>query len=300
MMIPQSNQDTISLPAYLKTAVCHGRLSHAYLIETPNLDLGLALAYQFAQLLLCEKQTGCGDCQSCGMVQHRTHPDMHVVSLPEYKKQITVAQIREVVQESYVKPYLGHRRVVLFTDGGAMTVQAQNALLKVLEEPPGDVVFLILCTNHMNLLETVRSRTTLLPFQQKQISSVNSSLDEDEKDTLFSLAQRMADGRLLDIYTVSEYFGVRDRKKRKDKTALAASFDYLLSIFREILFIQFGCGDLIAPPSALLEQLARQTPTGQVIRIMEQLSLAVRRLDRNVQYDLLIMSLLYSCAADHH
>lgn len=290
----QSNQVS-HLESYLRNITAHGRVSHAYLLETPSPDVGRAIAQKFSQLLLCEEGTGCGVCKNCKMALNLSHPDMQTVCLPEDKKQISVAQVRDVISESYVKPYMGKRKIVLFQDGAAMTVQAQNALLKVLEEPPGDVVFLILCSNHMNLLETVRSRTTLLQLQQIQPSSADIALEESVRDQLFAQAQKIAGGDLLDLYTVADYFGVRDKKNRKEKKALSLSLQYLLSVFRELMLLKLGCGDLVHEPSALLMNIAEQTPLERLIRVMEQLTLASRRLERNVQYDLLIMSMLYSC-----
>lgn len=293
----QSNQVS-SLESYLQTITAKGRVSHAYLLETPSPDMGLAIAQKFAQLLLCETATGCGTCKNCKMALSHSHPDIQTICLPEDKKQISVAQVRDVVSESYVKPYMGKRKIMIFQDGAAMTVQAQNALLKVLEEPPGDVVFMILCSNHMNLLETIRSRTTLLQLQQMQPSSADIIPEEDVRDQLFSLAQKLAGGELLDWYAAADYFGVRDRKNRKEKHVLALSFQYLLSVFRELMLIKLGCGDLVHGSSALLENIANETSMEQLIRVMEQLSLASRRLERNVQYDLLIMSMLYGCTND--
>lgn len=290
----QSNQ-TASLEAYLHHIVSAGRVSHAYLLEVPRLDTGLEIALDFARLLLCDSATGCGTCKNCQMASHLTHPDIQIVRLPEDKKQISVAQIRDVVSESYIKPYMGKRKIVIFPDSALMTVQAQNALLKVLEEPPGDVVFLLLCTNHMQLLETIRSRTTLLQLQQMQMSANDIDLENDVREQLFAQAQKLAGGNLLDLYTVADYFGVRDRKNRKEKGVLSLSFQYLLTVFRELLLIKLDCDDLVHNSSALLGQLAAQTSTAQILRVMEQLTVALRRLERNVQYDLLIMSLLYSC-----
>ena len=293
----QSNQVS-SLESYLRTITAKGRVSHAYLLESPSPDMGLAIAQKFAQMLLCDTGDGCGTCKNCKMAQSFSHPDLQTVQPPEDKKQISVAQVRDVVSESYVKPYMGKRKVILFRDGAAMTVQAQNALLKVLEEPPGDVVFLILCGNHMNLLETIRSRTTLLQLQQIQLSSGDIALEEEERDRLFDLAQKLSGGNLTDCYSVADYFGVRDRKNRKEKKTLAISFQYLLSVFRELLLIKLGCSDLVHGSSALLENVAGSTSMEQIIRVMEQLALGTRRLERNVQYDLLIMSLLYGCIDD--
>lgn len=290
----QSNQ-TASLEAYLHHIVSAGRVSHAYLLEVPRLDTGLEIALDFARLLLCDSATGCGTCKNCQMAMHLTHPDIQIIRLPEDKKQISVAQIRDVVSESYIKPYMGKRKIVVFPDSALMTVQAQNALLKVLEEPPGDVVFLLLCTNHMQLLETIRSRTTLLQLQQMQMSAEDIDLESDVREQLFAQAQKLAGGNLLDLYTVADYFGVRDRKNRKEKGMLSLSFQYLLTVFRELLLIKLDCDDLVHNSSALLRQLAVQTSAAQILRVMEQLTVALRRLERNVQYDLLIMSLLYSC-----
>ena len=102
----QSNQVS-SLESYLRTITAKGRVSHAYLRESPSPDMGLAIAQKFAQMLLCDTGDGCGTCKNCKMVQSFSHPDLQTVQPPEDKKQISVAQVRDVVSESYVKPYMG-------------------------------------------------------------------------------------------------------------------------------------------------------------------------------------------------
>ena len=104
----------------------------------------------------------CLSCRSCHLAQSGTHPDITYSAPEDEKKNITVAQIRNLRNEAYVKPHISERRVFLIDMADTMNEQAQNALLKVLEEPPGAVIFILITESKASLLDTVISRCTVL------------------------------------------------------------------------------------------------------------------------------------------
>ncbi len=96
------------------------------------------------------------------MAQIGTHPDITVTAPEDGKKNITVAQIRALRTEAYVKPHMAARRVFVIDRADSMNEQAQNALLKVLEEPPADIIFILIAESAAALLDTIISRCTVL------------------------------------------------------------------------------------------------------------------------------------------
>ncbi len=139
---------------------------HAYIFEGEAGVGSFEAAQLFAAALVCErKETApCTVCKACIMAKAQTHPDIYYIKPPKDKKNITVDQIREVVNDAYTKPYESGKKVYIIAYGDNMNEQAQNAFLKVLEEPPQYAVFVILSENHETLLATIRSRCTKVRF----------------------------------------------------------------------------------------------------------------------------------------
>lgn len=151
------------LKATLLTALSANRLPHAIILEG---DSGLGkrtLGLWLAKAALCaSKEQPCGGCRSCELFDAGTHPDFITVAPENGKKSVTVDRIRELRRQAFVKPHISLRRVFLLADCDAMNEQAQNALLKILEEPPGAAVFILTAASRAALLETVVSRCVIL------------------------------------------------------------------------------------------------------------------------------------------
>ena len=143
-----------------------GAAQHAYIFEGEAGVGSLETARLFAAALVCEREetAPCTTCSSCIMAKALTHPDIYFIKPQKDKKNITVDQIREVVNDAYTKPYESGKKVYVIAYGDNMNEQAQNAFLKVLEEPPQYAVFVILAENHETLLATIRSRCTEVRF----------------------------------------------------------------------------------------------------------------------------------------
>ncbi len=120
----------------------------------------------FSAALVCKSAdtAPCGSCNACLMARADSHPDIVTVSPIDGKRNITVDQIRGVVTDAYTKPYESGKKVYIIAYGDDMNEQAQNAFLKVLEEPPEYAVFVILAENNESLLQTIRSRCTTIKF----------------------------------------------------------------------------------------------------------------------------------------
>lgn len=144
----------------LSAAAHKNRFAHFYLISGPKGSGKHTLAKLLVSALMCENQNRpCGQCPACRKTSAGSHPDVITVDDPEHKN-VAVKIIREARESIFVRPNEGHRKVYLFPQ--EMGIEGQNALLKVLEEPPSYGVFIILTDNPEKILPTVRSRCTLL------------------------------------------------------------------------------------------------------------------------------------------
>lgn len=161
MIFPLENNGNIK--STVLNFVSTGRLPHALLIEGESADDKNALAEFIATAAVCGKENApCGACLNCHQASVRTHPDITRVCALEGKKNLTVDQIRKLRADAFVKPHSADRRVFIIEDAHRMNEQAQNALLKVLEEPPQNVVFILSCPSKTLLLDTIISRCVLL------------------------------------------------------------------------------------------------------------------------------------------
>lgn len=138
------------------------------LLFTGNPGTGKKMAaFMFAKAVNCASgtQIPCNLCRSCKKIDVRMHPDMVHVGLPDKKKVITISQIREMEALTLARPNEARFRMVMISHADHMNIQAQNALLKTLEEPAPGTFFILLARDTTKLLPTIRSRVRHLRFR---------------------------------------------------------------------------------------------------------------------------------------
>lgn len=142
----------------LKSALRQGKASHFYLISGPKGSGKHTLARLLSAAMVCAGENKpCGVCSHCRKALSGSHPDLITVDDPE-KRYVPVDLVRRARADIFVQPNEAAKKVYLFPRGQDMRMESQNALLKVLEEPPSYGVFLLLSDNPEALLPTVRSR----------------------------------------------------------------------------------------------------------------------------------------------
>lgn len=142
-----------------------GRLSHAYIVSSPDREEARRTADHIAAAAVCSRghDVPCGQCRDCRKAQAGIHPDIVTVSRltddkGRKKREIAVDQIRAIIADAHVLPNEAERKVYIIEDAETMNLSAQNAALKLLEEPPKGVILLLCAVNSQPLLPTVRSR----------------------------------------------------------------------------------------------------------------------------------------------
>lgn len=144
----------------LRTGIGRGRVSHFYLISGPQGSGKRTLAQLLSAAILCTgEQKPCMGCTACRKVIADTHPDKITVTDPEHKN-VAVRIVREIRDDMFIRPNEAERKIYIFPQ--ELGIEGQNALLKILEEPPSYGVYILLSDNPEKLLPTVRSRATEL------------------------------------------------------------------------------------------------------------------------------------------
>ena len=171
--------------AHLQAALADQQMSHAYLLEGTHGVGKKTLANAFVKTLLCQtpiagpngQQDCCGRCQSCRSFDHDNHPDVkRIRTLPD-KNTISVKQIRdELVKDISIRPYGGQYKIYLIEEAERLTVEAQNAMLKTLEEPPAYGLIIMMAESAAAFLPTILSRCVKISLQPLDSKVVKAEL----------------------------------------------------------------------------------------------------------------------------
>ncbi len=221
----------------LRHLIKQGRLSHALLFAGPESVGKYLTAKTLAAALLCESEDApCGVCRACRLVAEESHPDLIVVRAE--KMNIKIEQIRNMQKELSLSPYMADCRVCIIDEADKMAAVAANSLLKTLEEPVGNVIFILVTAKRYQLLDTIRSRCMLvefsgLPYDELAGMLVRQGVGEKEarlasrlSGGCVSLAQSIAtaDGQTEREAAIELFFGVPEMTE-PDVWRLAASWE---------------------------------------------------------------------------
>ncbi|MBE6739618.1 MAG: DNA polymerase III subunit [Ruminococcaceae bacterium] len=207
---------------------------HAVIIEGEALSGKSILTSYIASSLFCEEENApCGKCRACSLVKAGTHPDLFLTTLPDKKKNIAVEQIRKLKVDAYIRPQMSDKKVFIIDYADTMNPQSQNAILKVLEEPPGDTVFIL----------QVRSRSALLPTILSRCVTYTLS-DPDINES----AEYLRDKHGIDLDEAKEILKQNNNSIGRSENALKNKKSGVYTIASEYLDIAFDGGiyDLIA------------------------------------------------------
>jgi len=225
----------------LSASFARGTNAHGYLFIGPAGCGKKTLARLCAQALLCVRENGekpCGQCRACKSFIAGTHPDLIEISPEKGKTAISITQIRDLInQHISLRPYEGDKRAVIIT--GTITPQAQNALLKTLEEPPKGNVIFITGQNTAQFLPTVLSRLrtynlATADYEASILALTDKGIDR-QKAALLSNVTDGNIGKAIELNESSVYWEMRDTAleilRPMDKTELAGLLNKLNGYF---------------------------------------------------------------------
>ncbi len=310
---------------HFKNAIATGKLSHAYILHGERGMGKLNIAKEVAKAIQCESnapekadKTGeaCGQCKSCHQAESDNQPDIKYV-VPA-KKTLGVDDIREQINDdALIKPYGSPYKIYIIPKSDTMTVQAQNALLKTIEEPPNYAIFILLAANTDVFLPTIISRCVVLnartvgeneivgalkekysvgDYDAKVAASfaggnigkaeklISSDSFKESKDSVTDLVREVANGGMEVIAKA-----VKDLNDYKDdKEALGDYLDMIRVWFGDVLKYKStkDVNELVFQESlSEIKQLADHISFENLNGIMEEINNAEGRTKSNVGFD---------------
>lgn len=151
-------------------------IGHSYIFQGPE-GVGKELfAKKFAKAILCMENRGCNKCKSCIMYDSSNHPDFMLLN--EEEQIIKIDEIRELIKKVIEKPIISKRKVYIINAADKMTKDAQNCLLKTLEEPPEYMTIILISSNENLLLTTIKSRCTKISFNVLTNDEIKQYIDK--------------------------------------------------------------------------------------------------------------------------
>lgn len=160
-----------------KIAIQNNNIGHAYIFEGPDGIGRRETALSFASMLMCEAEDfPCGHCKTCQLFMQGSNPDFQEIDSGD--KNIGVEDIRSLLKGLVIRPLYSKYKVIIINNADKMTVQAQNALLKSLEEPPFYVIFIMTVQSISAITQTIRSRCQRILFNKLANKDVMGILEE--------------------------------------------------------------------------------------------------------------------------
>ena len=161
----------------LENSIKINKYSHSYMfLGTAGIGKKM-IAREFAKMILCTgEKKYCGKCKSCIEFDSQNNPDFYEI-VPDGNS-LKIEQIREMQRKVLEKPIISSRKVYIIDDADIATKEAQNCLLKTLEEPPEFVNIILIGSNESNFLSTIKSRCTILKFEDIKKEDIEKFLKE--------------------------------------------------------------------------------------------------------------------------
>lgn len=315
------HKDIIS---HMKNAYLMGKVSHAYIIDG---DEGMGkklLTNCFVKLLQCEDPKGsqpCNSCSSCVQIDSGNQPDIIYVK-PTKKSGYGVSDVRDqIIKDITIKPYRSKYKIYIIDEADTMTPQAQNSMLKTIEEPPSYGLFFLLAGNSQKFLQTILSRAVKMSLKPVNISDIESYLHssvglDSGKAKVFSNFSRGNLGKalklqgsetfgkyrndmlkLLDIFINHKEYDIMDAVKLLDeyKEQISEVLEILISIIRDILYYKetlSNTGIIHQDIEARIVELSQNAKPQKLIRLVKNSYILVGQLRLNVNYSLAVLTML--------
>ncbi len=277
----------------LRKAILENKISHSYMFVGIEGIGKQMIAKEFARIVLCtnEQEKGCHQCKSCMEFMSHNHPDF--LYLEPDGNSIKIEQIRYLQRKIQEKPIISNKKVYIINDADKMTTEAQNCLLKTLEEPPEYGIIILIGSNENAFLNTIKSRCMKITFQPIETQYIKQFMEKTYEMTnispnMLEAFQGSIKKAILLKDKKEQYKSIEDMIEKLDKTDMTE----LIKLGEPLYQSKDEIINILDYMNIILLKLAKEnTQYANCIDIIENTK---KRLNQNANYDMCIDNMIFN------
>lgn len=284
MSIRPFNTDS-AIEKSIAGALYSRRFPHAAILEGSSPEERMSLAKNIAAALVCTNaEAPCGVCPNCRKAAADSHADILIYSVEDKPKAFKVDLVRDIRSKAYIVPNEAERKVFILENSHTMGVEGQNAILKILEEPPSYVNFILLCSSKSGFLPTVLSRATVYNLGQ-------TSASEDEslpREKIIDAAKEVA----LSVAALNDFETVKAAAVfEKDAKLLREALPVIQEIFAASLRIKYNAAEETDEFGSLPAELSQRLSRRSLLELIEATDSLMESIKLNANHNLMVTAL---------
>lgn len=314
MKIPIGRESAVQL---FENCLAENRLAQSYIINAPAGMGKKIFANCVTEMIVCSDHSACGGCASCKSFAAHAHPDVIEVKRDEDRATLGIDSVRAILGEVYIRPAMSDYKVVIVHEAHLLTAEAQNAMLKVIEEPPRGVVFLLLCDSVSPILQTVKSRSVAVNLRPLSADELRTAVGSDAGDFEIGFCGGNP-GKLRNLMSDSDFSALRNETVDLFSKALGGGaanvydfvnffdgnkekreeiFDIALCLARDAVYKKLGIAEYMINKDKIQQigAFTSKTDTGGCVRILADMLATVRDRGKNGNYTMAVTQMLFEC-----
>ena len=244
----------------------------------------------FLASLCFTKEENCR-CKSCICFESQNHPDIQLLN--QDGETIKISTVREMIQTVYEKPILSNKKIYIINDCDKMTKEAQNSLLKTLEEPPEYIVMILIASNSDMILNTIKSRCTKIVFEKLKNQEIREILEEKELETNIS-------ENMYTLFDGSANKAIKILEKKENYEQLDEFVNSLRKTSKlgfitksKDIFIKEEINEILEYCIVLLFNLGKKTNNISYLNCTNIIQETINRIKSNSNFDMSIDNMLF-------
>lgn len=249
------------------------------------------IAKSFAKKILCETKKDDCNCKSCISFDNGNNPDFNIIS--EEGNSIKIDQIRNLIEKVYEKPIASEKKVYIIDNSDKMTVEAQNSLLKTLEEPPEYIVIILITSNVDNILNTVKSRCVKVSFNNLSNDEIKEVLNErglntDLNDNMYELFNGSVAKALKILEKKEDFTKLEDIASKVNKIN---KLDYITK--NKSIFTKENVYEYLEYLVVIFFNLGKKNNSAEYLNCVNIIQETINRLKSNANFDMSVDNMLF-------
>lgn len=269
----------------ISAALHSKRFPHAAILEGGSTEDRMKLAQKIAAALVCSSggTVPCGVCSDCKKADANSHADILLYTVEDKPKAFKVDYVRDIRSKAYIVPNEADRKVFILENSHTMGVEGQNAILKILEEPPAYVNFILLCSSKSGFLPTVLSRSAVYNLGQAYASDSDAIPREKVVEAASAVAKAVIALNHMEIVKAASVF-------EKDQKLLRAALPVIQEIFACALRIKYSAeeeNEFDSLPGELAPRLSRRA----LLSLIDCTEELMKSIQLNANHNLMVTAL---------